>query len=49
MIGGAAASLLLWATWPLAILLALTGGYLLLWATMGKGAWCRNCKRFELR
>jgi hypothetical protein len=49
MIVAAAASLLLRATWPLALLLAMTGGYLLLWATRGKGAWCRQCKRVAFR
>ena len=24
----------------------LTGIYLIVWATLGKGSWCRNCKRF---
>jgi uncharacterized membrane protein len=48
MIGGALASLAFRATWPLAVLLALTGGYLLFWATKGKGAWCRQCKRIAL-
>ena len=35
--------------WPLAIILALTGFYLLAWAILGKGQWCRNCKRFNVR
>ena len=34
--------------WVPGILLALTGGYLLLWATFGRGCWCRNCKKFSL-
>jgi hypothetical protein len=29
-----------------AILFVLTGLYLLVWATQGKGRWCRNCKSF---
>ena len=28
------------------IILALIGAYLLVWATVGKGRWCRNCKSF---
>jgi hypothetical protein len=32
-----------------AILLLLIGSYLIVWATLGKGAWCRECKRFSLR
>lgn len=34
--------------WPPAIVLFLTGLYLLIWATRGKGLWCRNCKKFSL-
>ncbi len=29
------------------IILALTGIYLLVWATLGKARWCRNCKTFS--
>ncbi len=39
---------LLW--WPLSLPaggMALTGVYLLLWATLGRGRWCRGCKRFD--
>ncbi len=32
-----------------AILLTLVGAYLLIWATAGKGLWCRNCKRFNVQ
>ena len=32
--------------WAPGIVLLLTGGYLLMWATLGKGCWCRNCKKF---
>lgn len=32
--------------WPPGIILLLTGLYLIVWATLGKGCWCRNCKRF---
>jgi hypothetical protein len=24
----------------------LVGSYLMAWATIGKGLWCRQCKRF---
>jgi hypothetical protein len=34
--------------WAPAILLALAGAYLIIWATLGKGQWCRNCKMFNL-
>jgi len=30
-----------------AILLTLIGAYLLVWAAVGKGLWCRNCKKFS--
>jgi hypothetical protein len=32
--------------WGPAILLALIGLYLVVWATVGRGLWCRSCKRF---
>jgi len=28
--------------------LGLTGCYLFAWAVLGKGGWCRQCKRFPL-
>jgi len=34
--------------WAPGIILALTGIYLMVWATFGKGYWCRNCKKFSL-
>jgi len=34
--------------WPLAILLAAIGLYLLLWSVFGKGRWCRRCKKFPV-
>lgn len=34
--------------WGPGILLLLTGLYLLVWATLGKGCWCRKCKRFSI-
>ena len=38
----------LWAPlWGPATLSAATGAYLLLWATAGRGRWCRTCKRFD--
>jgi hypothetical protein len=38
----------LWAPlWAPAIALGLTGVYLLAWATVGRGRWCRGCKRFD--
>lgn len=35
--------------WAPGIILALTGIYLLLWATLGNACWCRNCKKFGIR
>jgi hypothetical protein len=34
--------------WAPGILLFLAGVYLLVWATLGKGCWCRACKRFSV-
>ena len=33
--------------WVPALILGLTGTYLLAWASIGKGRWCRGCKRFD--
>lgn len=35
--------------WTPCIVLALTGTYLVVWATVGKARWCRQCKTFSLR
>jgi hypothetical protein len=32
--------------WAPGIILLLTGCYLIVWATLGKGCWCRTCKKF---
>jgi hypothetical protein len=34
--------------WLPCIVLALVGAYLLVWATLGKGQWCRQCKTFRV-
>ena len=34
--------------WAPSIILSVTGVYLMLWATLGKGRWCRTCKRFSV-
>ena len=34
--------------WAPGIILLLTGAYLILWATLGRACWCRNCKKFGL-
>jgi hypothetical protein len=33
--------------WAPGVILLLTGLYLIVWATLGKGCWCRNCKKFS--
>src|SRR5690348_320294 len=30
-----------------ALILGPTGAYLLAWASVGRGRWCRGCKRFD--
>ena len=35
--------------WGPGIILVLTGIYLLVWATVGKGRWCRTCKKFSFQ
>ena len=38
----------LWAPlWVPAVVLGLTGVYLMAWASAGRGRWCRGCKRFH--
>jgi hypothetical protein len=34
--------------WAPAIILVLTGCYLITWSTLGRGYWCRECKKFGL-
>ena len=34
--------------WVPAILLIPMGIYLLVWATLGRGYWCRSCKKISL-
>lgn len=33
--------------WAPAVVAGLIGTYLLAWATVGRGRWCRGCKRFD--
>jgi len=33
--------------WGPGIILFLIGIFLLTWATLGRGCWCRNCKKFN--
>lgn len=34
--------------WLIAILMAATGLYLLIWSIFGKGKWCSRCKKFPV-
>jgi hypothetical protein len=34
--------------WTPATILVLTGAYLMIWASLGRGYWCRECKKFSL-
>lgn len=34
--------------WAPGIILLLAGIYLLIWATLGRGRWCRTCKKFSI-
>jgi hypothetical protein len=47
MLASSALALVIPHFWVPAIILALTGAYLLCWAAMGRGGWCRNCKKFS--
>jgi hypothetical protein len=33
--------------WGPIVAIGLTGVYLLAWAVVGRGRWCRGCKRFD--
>ena len=47
MIVGVALGLLWPPLWVPAAILGVTGAYLLAWASVGQGRWCRGCKRFD--
>ena len=34
--------------WLPGIILVLTGAYLIAWASIGRGGWCRTCKKFSI-
>ena len=46
MLGAISGVLLTPLFWAPGIILMLTGAYLIVWATLGRGCWCRNCKKF---
>jgi uncharacterized protein YbaR (Trm112 family) len=35
--------------WAPAIIAFLAGAYLVVWATLGQGQWCRQCKTFRIQ
>jgi len=35
--------------WAPGVILFLIGSYLVVWGTLGKGLWCRHCKKFWRR
>ena len=34
--------------WVASVVLFAIGAYLLAWAVLGRGTWCRQCKRFNV-
>ncbi|HKS83466.1 MAG TPA: hypothetical protein VJR23_18320 [Candidatus Acidoferrales bacterium] len=34
--------------WIVAAMLLAIAAYLLVWSTLGKGRWCRRCKKFSI-
>jgi hypothetical protein len=48
MLAGACLGVVWPVVWPLAAVLAVTGAYLLAWAMIGKGRWCRG-RQIQLR
>jgi hypothetical protein len=47
LLAGAGLCTFWWPLWPPAVIAGLTGVYLLAWASVGRGRWCRGCKRFD--
>ena len=45
MVASLGAALFVPLLWAPAIFLAAVGGYLIFWATAGRGRWCRTCKQ----
>ena len=48
MLGTVGAAFVFPLLWAPGLILALTGGYLIIWATLGRGNWCRTCKKFNI-
>lgn len=47
LLAGLGLGFLWWSLWFPAAVSALIGAYLLAWASVGRGRWCRGCKRFD--
>jgi hypothetical protein len=47
MLAALGLGMLWWPLWLPAAIIGLTGAYLLVWAVVGRGRWCRGCKRFD--
>jgi hypothetical protein len=47
MLAALGLGVLWWPLWLPAAICGLTGAYLLAWASVGRGLWCRGCKRFD--
>lgn len=48
MLASLAVAMRLPVLWIPATILALAGAYLLVWATLAKGMWCRQCKSMRI-
>jgi hypothetical protein len=47
LVAALGSGILWWPLWLPAVVCALAGVYLLAWALIGRGRWCRGCKRFD--
>ena len=47
MLAGAGLGVVWPPLWVPAVIVGLTGTYLLVWTSVGQGRWCRGCKRFD--
>jgi hypothetical protein len=47
MIAALSLGFLSWPLWLPAAVCSLAGLYLLVWASVGRGRWCRGCNRFN--
>ena len=49
MVACTSASLFIPYFWIANPILLLAGLYLIVWGTLGKGRWCRSCKKFSIQ